>query len=68
MPLQVCHKHKFQGRNSTDNELIVVHDTLPQVLLTKYFIEAQGYKVNRNEVHEDNKSDQLLEINDSFSA
>ena len=34
-------KHKIQGRSSTDNELIGVHDTLLQVLWTKYFIEAQ---------------------------
>ena len=54
-------KHKIQGRSSTDNELIGVHDTLPQVLWTKYFIEAQGYHIDRNEVHQDNA--QVLEVN-----
>ena len=44
-------KHKTKGRRSTDNKLIGVHDTLTQVLWTKYFTEAQGYQVDRNEVH-----------------
>jgi hypothetical protein len=61
-------KHKIQGRSSTDDELIGVHDTLPQVLWTKYFIEAQGYHIKRNEVHQDNKSAQLLETNGRLSA
>ena len=61
-------KHKFQGRSSTDDKLIGVHDTLPQVLWTKYFIEAQGYHIDRNEVHQDNKSAQLLETNGRLSA
>ena len=61
-------KHKIQGRSSTDNELIGVHDTLPQLLWTKYFIETQGYHIDRNEVHQDIKSAQLLEVNGRLSA
>ena len=49
-------KHKIQGRSSTDDELIGVHNTLLQVLWTKYFIEAQGYTVDRNEVHQGKKA------------
>ena len=40
-------KHKIQGRSLTDDKLIGVDDTLPQVLWTKYFIEAQGYTIDR---------------------
>ena len=48
-------KHKIQGRSSTDDEFIAVHDTLPQILWTKYFTEAQGYQVDCNKVHRDKK-------------
>ena len=41
-------KHKIQGKSSIEDKLIGVHDTLPQILWTKYFIEAQGYTVDRN--------------------
>ena len=61
-------KHKNQAKSSTVNELIAVHDTLPQVLWIKYSIEAQGYQVDCNEVYQDNKSAQLLEINGRFST
>ena len=61
-------KHKIQGRSSTDDELIGVHDTLPQVLWTKYCIEVQEYTVDCNKVHQDNKSAQLLEMNGHLST
>ena len=66
--INASNKHRVQGRSSTDVELIGVHDTLLQVLWTKYPIEAQGYKVDHNKVHQDNKSAQLLETNGHFST
>ena len=66
--ISASNKHKTQGRSSTDNELIGVHYTLPQVLWKRYFIEAQGYHIDRNKVHQDNKSTQLLEVNGRLSA
>ena len=64
--ISASNKRKVQGRRSTDNKLIGVHNTLPQVLWTTYFIEAQGYQVDHNEVYQDNKSAQLLETNGHF--
>ena len=61
-------KHKIQGGSSTNNKLIYVHNTLLQVLWTKYFIEVQGYTIDHDKVHQDNKSAQLLEINGRLSA
>ena len=38
-----------------------VDDALPQVLWTLYFVEQQGYKVEKNELHQDNISSMILE-------
>jgi hypothetical protein len=36
---------------------------MPQILWTLYFLEAQGYKVDKNILYQDNKSSILLETN-----
>ncbi len=41
---------------------------LPQILWTHYFLEAQGYDIKENIVHQDNKSAILLEINGKGSS
>ena len=61
-------KQKLQGRSSTENELIGVHDVLPQVLWSRYFIKALGYSVEDNVVFQDNKSAILLETNGMASS
>ena len=61
-------KQKLQGKSSTEDELIGVHDTLPEALWTKYFIMAQGYTVDHNIIKQDNKSAILLEKNGRFSS
>ena len=60
-------KHKIQGKSSMGDEIIAVHDTLPQVLWTEYFIEAQGYQVDQKEIRQDIMSAQLLQKNSRFS-
>jgi hypothetical protein len=52
---------KLVGQSSTEAELIGVYDVLPQVLWTRYFLEARGMTVNDNVVYQDNKSSILLE-------
>jgi hypothetical protein len=59
---------KIVGRSSTEAELIGVYDVLPQVLWTRYFLEAQGMTVNDNVVYQDNKSSILLETNGKASS
>jgi len=61
-------KQKIQGRSSTEDELIAVHDMLPQILWSKHFIEALGYSVEHNIVYQDNKSAILLETNGVASS
>ena len=41
-------------RSSTETEVVGVDNMLPQVLWTLQFIEAQGYKVKHNTIHQDN--------------
>jgi len=56
-------RQKLNMRSSTEAELVSVDNMMGQVLWTRYFLEAQGYKVNDNVVHQDNKSAILLEKN-----
>ena len=60
--------YKIQAKSSTDDELIAVHGTLQQVLWTECFIEAQGYQVDFNKLHQDNNRAQLLGTNGHFSS
>ena len=41
---------------------------MPEVLWYLYFILAQGYGVKYAEIHQDNVSAQMLEINGKFSS
>ena len=43
-------------------------DALPIILWCKYFIKAQGYTVEHNIVHQDNKSTLLLARNGKLSS
>ena len=55
-------------KSSTKAELVGVDDVMPQALWTRYFIEAQGYTVKDNIVHQDNQSAILLETNGQKSS
>ena len=59
---------KLVARSSTEAELIGVHDVLPLIIWTKYFLEAQGYKLKYNKVYQDNMSAMLLEKNGRGSS
>ena len=47
---------KMNTKSSSETELVGVDDLLPEMLWTKYFIEAQGYGVEHNIIHQDNES------------
>eukprot|EP00957_Ditylum_brightwellii_P123706 9431169-Ditylum_brightwellii.AAC.1 len=49
-------------------EIVGMDDLMPQVLWTRYFMEAQGYKVNDNTVYQDNKSEIRLKKNGKGSS
>ena len=61
-------KLKNNTRSSTESELVGVDRYMPQMLWSLYFIREQGYDVKHIELHQDNISAQLLEINGKFSS
>lgn len=49
------------NKSSTEAELVGVNDVIPQVLWTRYYLEAQGFTVSDALVYQDNQSAILLE-------
>ena len=56
-------KQKLNTRSSTEAELVGADDVATQILWTKHFMEAQGYTIEDNILHQDNKSTILLQEN-----
>lgn len=54
--------------SSTEAELVGVTDFNPMIIWTRYFLEAQGYKVTDNIVYQENKSTMLLAKNGKASS
>jgi hypothetical protein len=64
-----CTKQKMiNTTSSTQAEVVAVHDNMPSILWTRYFLEAQGYPMRPSMVHQDNKSAMLLETNGRGSS
>ncbi len=61
-------RQKLNTKSSTEAELVAVDDVMPQVMWTRYFLEAQGIKVRENIVYQDNQSAMLLEKNGKASS
>ena len=61
-------KQKLNTKSSTETEVVSVDDVLPQVLWTRYFMDAQGYGVKDSVVYQDNLSAMLLEKNGKGSS
>ena len=61
-------KQKLNTRSSCDAELVGNDDAATKILWTRYFMEAQGYKVRQNIVYQDNKSTIQLLKNGRRSA
>ena len=59
---------KLNTASSTESELVGVHDALPDILWGKYFLEAQGHKIDHNVLLQDNKSTILLATNGKMSS
>ena len=68
MPLTASKKQKLKRKSLTESELVAVDDMLPLVLWTQYFLEEQGYNMEKNVVFQDNKSAILLEKNGRASS
>jgi hypothetical protein len=67
-PYSACVKQKLNTKSSTEAELVGVSDIMPQVLWTRYFLQAQGYTVSDSIVYQDNQSAMLLEKNGRGSS
>jgi hypothetical protein len=61
-------KHKMNTRSSTESEIVAADHFMPAICWTRYFMEAQGYKVQDNILYQDNKSSILLERNGKASS
>jgi hypothetical protein len=61
-------RQKINTKSSTEAELVGVNDVMPQVLWTKYWMEAQGYNIDENKIGRDNQSSVLLENNGRVSS
>ena len=59
----VQNKQKLNMKSSTEAELFVVDDLMPQILWMHYFLEAQGMKVSDNVVHQYNQIAKKTEKN-----
>jgi hypothetical protein len=61
-------RQKLNTKSSTEAELVGVDDLMPQILWTKYFLEAQGYEVRDSLIFQDNQSTMLLAKNGRGSS
>ena len=61
-------KQKLNVGSSTESELVATHDQMPDVMHTLYFIEAQGYAIDKNIIYQDNQSTIRLEVNGKMSS
>ena len=67
-PIVGSTKQKLNTRSSTEREVVGTDDFMPLICWTRYFIEAQGYKVKENLLYQDNRSFILLEKNGKASS
>lgn len=61
-------RQRLNTISSTEAELVGANDFMPQILWTRYFLQAQGYDVRDNILHQDNQSAILLETNGKGSS
>ncbi len=59
---------RINTTSSTEAEVVAVHENMPAILWTRYFMEAQGYPMEPSVVHQDNQSAILLGTNGKGSS
>ena len=67
-PIVSSTKQKLNTRSSTETELVGADDFMPAICWTRYFLEAQGYRISDNVLFQDNTSSILLEKNGKSSS
>ena len=53
---------------STEGELFATHDQLPDIMHTMYFMESQGYTIDKNIIYQDNQSTIRIQVNRRISS
>jgi hypothetical protein len=61
-------KLKTNTKSSTKSELVGTNQAISSILHTRYFIEAQGYSIEKNTLLQDNQSTMRLEVNGWLSS
>ena len=61
-------KQKLNTRSSTKAKLVRINDVVSMILWTRLFLEAQGYHVTDNVLHQDNESTIKLDKNGRRSS
>ena len=61
-------KQKLNTRSSNQAELVGANDAMGEILWTKIFVKAQGYKLTETVLYQDNMSSMLLEKNGQNSS
>ena len=62
-------RQRINTKSSTEAKLVGVNDILPQILWTRYFLEAQGYGLPRpSKIYQDNMSTIFLGKNGKASS
>jgi hypothetical protein len=66
--LAVCSKQKLNTKSSTEAELIGLSDYLNNIIWARMFLQAQGYKIKRTTIYQDNESAMRLALNGRLSS
>jgi hypothetical protein len=66
--ISISSGQKLNVGSSTHAEIVCVSDILPMSQWVRLFVLAQGQKVTRNVIFQDNESAELLEVNGKRSS
>ena len=61
-------KQRHVTRSSTEAEIVAVHDVMPQLIWTGYFLDGQGFNIKNTTLYQDNTSSILIEKNGRQSS
>ena len=59
---------RINTTSSTEAEVVAVHENMPAILWTRYFLECQGYPLKPTNIHQDNMSAELMQTNGRASS
>ena len=66
--INMLKKQNLNNKSSKEAELIRADNAMPQMLWTRYFLEAQSYGIDKNILYQDNMRAIVLEKNGNTSS